>query len=275
MPSLLKPAATWTTQKDIRYTTASPGVAGLADVYVPDNGQAANPAIVWAHGGGWMSGDKTTNASRLYPLVQAGFVVVSINYRLSQEAVWPAQVVDFRAAVRAVRANASTFKAWPGKVGAAGASAGGQIALCAALAGPRPDWDVGDWPGVSSDVAAVLDDYAPTDLPAWVRSGVFPPPSWMVNPLLGGSVDQQPVKAKDASPVSWATTGDVPTLIRWGTADTMVPAAQNTRLRDLLAAAGVPVSTTVVSGAAHDDSAFYTASRMAAVAAFFDQHLRL
>lgn len=270
----LKICTTWTTLKDCRYTHSSPGRAGLADVMVPNNGRTQSPVIVWAHGGGWIGGDKADDLARLQPWVKAGFVVVNINYRLSAEAIWPAQVIDFKTAVRAVRANAATIKAWPDKIAVAGASAGGHLAVCVGASNGKAEWDVGDWPGVSSDVHAVLDDYGPSDLAAWVRLGLWPPPAIVVNLLLGGSVDQYPDRALDASPVHWVTPGDAPVYLRYGLSDTTVPPSQHTELRDVLTAAGVPVTTLPLSGATHGDGAFYTASRMATAVAWFDQHLR-
>lgn len=273
--SLLKPCTSWQTLKDIRYTNSSPGRAGLADIMVPNNGKGDNPAILWAHGGGWIGGDKGDYLTKLQPLVKAGFVVIPINYRLSSEAIWPAQIIDFKTAVRAVKANASLIRAWPGKIGVAGDSAGGHLAACMGTSNGLPAWDQGgEWPGVSSDVAAVLDDYGPSDLTAWVRLGLWPPPAVVVNLLLGGSVDQQPTRALDASPVHWVGPGDVPFYIRYGLNDNTVPPSQHIELRDTLIGYGVPVKELALAGAGHGDGAFYTASRLATVAAWFDQILR-
>lgn len=236
---------------------------------VPGNNRAQSPVIVWAHGGGWIGGDKADDLARLEPWVRAGFVVASINYRLSTEAKWPAQVIDFKTAIRAVRANASLIKGWPGKIGIAGASAGGHLAVAAGMSNGKSDWDIGDWPGVSSDAAAVLDDYGPTDLAAWVRLNLWPPSALVVNPLLGGTVDQYPDRALDASPVHWVSPGDPPTYIRYGTADTTVPPSQHIELKNALTAAGVPNTVQALTGAVHADGQFYSTARMNTAAQWF------
>src|SRR5207244_4077627 len=91
------------------------------------------PAIVYLHGGGWRRGDKRQQTG--VPLASRGYVVASINYRLSQEAIFPAQIEDCKAAVRFLRANAAKYSIDPDHIGSWGDSAGGHLsALLAASA---------------------------------------------------------------------------------------------------------------------------------------------
>src|SRR5512137_1648771 len=78
------------------------------DLYVPVDGEGPFPLIVWIHGGAWKSGSK----ERCIPTPWAlkGYVVASINYRLSQDARFPAQIEDCKAAVRWLRAHAKDYK---------------------------------------------------------------------------------------------------------------------------------------------------------------------
>ncbi len=273
--SLLKPATTWTTYKDVRYSTASSGKATLADVYAPNNGQAQNPTVVWVHGGGWSSGDKADNASLFSPLIKTGFVVVSINYRLSAEAKWPAQLVDTKTAVRFLRAKATTYRIWPDKIGIWGASAGGHLATMAGLTNSDPVWDVGQWLDQPSSVAAVQDDYGPTDLPRWTSNFAYPDPNSWVTPLLGCRASTCPDKARNASPITYAHTGGKPPVAIWhGTSDFTVPPSQSTVLRDALVAAGNTATYTSVPGMSHGQVSYYTAARVTAVGTWFDGYLR-
>ncbi len=275
--SLLHPAATYATLTNLRYTNVTTSAAGLADAYVPLNGYNANPVIIWVHGGGWSSMSKSDGADKLIPLVKMGYVVISINYRLSSEAKWPAQIIDVKTAVRAVRANAASIHAWPDKIGIWGASAGGQLATIAAYTSGDPTWDQGDWPGVSSAVAAVQDDFGPTDLGKWTsqQSGfAYPDPNTMVTPLLGCAASACPDKAANASPATWVKPGVPPTAIWHGSADITVPPAQSVELRDALTAAGDTVTYTVQPGMAHGDPTFYTAARVTGVGQWFDGYLR-
>src|SRR3954471_6114704 len=94
---------------DVRYGEAG-GRALLLDLRRPDPLPASPaPVLVWIHGGGWEAGDRRDDI--LGPMgaapVGAGFVTVSIDYRLSDEACFPAQIHDAKAAIRWLRANAA------------------------------------------------------------------------------------------------------------------------------------------------------------------------
>ena len=73
----------------------------VLDVYVPDVRGLPRPVMVWIHGGGWYSGDKSSPPG--LGMLPRGYVVASINYRLSSEALFPAQIFDCKAAIRFLR----------------------------------------------------------------------------------------------------------------------------------------------------------------------------
>ena len=128
----------------------------LLDLYLPQEANdSAVPVVIWVHGGGWKNGSKkNTKASWL----AEGYAVVSINYRLTDVAQWPAQIDDCRGAVCWARRNAGVFGLDPNRIGAWGSSAGGHlVALMGTL--PYPE----DEP-ISSRVLAVCDWYGPTEL---------------------------------------------------------------------------------------------------------------
>src|SRR5262249_3763894 len=99
------------------------------DLYVPAKADAPVPVIVWIHGGAWLGGSKAGGGPAL-AFVGKGYAVASINYRLSQHAVFPAQIEDCKAAIRWLRANAKRYNLNPERIGVWGASAGGhRVAL--------------------------------------------------------------------------------------------------------------------------------------------------
>ena len=119
---------------DISYSTESQ--AQKLDVYLPDEGDGPFPVILSIHGGAFRAGDKGDN--QVVPMlegVKRGYAVVSVNYRLSQEAIFPAQIYDIKAAVRWIRANAKQYKFNPDKIAAWGGSAGGHLSALLGTSG--------------------------------------------------------------------------------------------------------------------------------------------
>jgi acetyl esterase/lipase len=132
------------------------------DLYLPPAGDRPTPVIVWVHGGGWAGGSKArTPASRM---VQAGFAVAAINYRLSQHAIFPAQIHDCKAAIRWLRAHAAEYRLDPKHIGVWGSSAGGHLVALMGTSNGVADLEgqLGH-PEQSSDIQAVVDWFGPTD----------------------------------------------------------------------------------------------------------------
>ena len=122
--------------------------------------------MLWLHGGGWERGDKNGSSGAKF-LAAAGFVTASIYYRLSGEAKFPADLEDCKCAIRYLRANAAKFDLDPDRIGVAGASSGGHLALLLGMADEKAGLEgSGGWPNVSSRVRAVVSYYGPTDLMA-------------------------------------------------------------------------------------------------------------
>ena len=104
------------------------------DLMVPkEKSENPLPVVVWIHGGAWLEGTKEPNVA--LPLVKYGFVTASIEYRLTPEAIWPAQIHDCKAAIRFLRANAKKFNIDPGRIGVWGSSAGGHLVAMLGLTG--------------------------------------------------------------------------------------------------------------------------------------------
>ena len=113
------------------------GIHGTFDFYEPesDSGRANRPAVVAIHGGAWRGGDKAWGRQIAEELCPFGYVVISINYRLSSRpgGTWPAQIEDVQKALKHIRANGRRFRLDPNRVATLGMSAGGHLATMAAL----------------------------------------------------------------------------------------------------------------------------------------------
>src|SRR5205085_12369694 len=135
----------------------------LLDLYVPEKVQKPLPLLIWIHGGAWMSGSKDSPSPALQ-FTAKGYAVAQVGYRLSQDAKFPAQIHDCKAAVRWLRANAQKYNLDPNKFAAWGASAGGHLVALLGTTGAAAELEghVSDLKE-SSRVQAVVDWCGPTD----------------------------------------------------------------------------------------------------------------
>lgn len=227
--------------KDVAYGTGG-GLPLYLDIYEPLTPVATpTPAVIWIHGGGWSGGDKYPSQVTL--LAQAGFFCVSINYRLSGEAKFPAAVEDAKCAVRWLRANAASYDVDSNAIGVWGASSGGHLALMVACADESAGMEGdGGWAGVSSRVQAVCSYYGPTDL-----SLAFGQP--MVESFLGASAD--PAVYQRASPIYYVSKNDPPLLMVYGDEDNLVPLSQAQEMLTAYRKFGLSVQLIVVKNAGH------------------------
>ena len=253
---------------DVAY--ASQSEAQRLDLYVPDGATPPYPLVIFIHGGAWGFGDKRADyAQGVVPvLTAAGYAAASLNYRLSGEAHFPAQLLDAKAAVRWLRANATTYGLDPDRFAAAGESAGAHLAALLGTTGGEAAFDdpaLGN-ADVSSAVQAVIDWYGPVDLavseaqlaanPACagqLRAPGEPDPA--ATQLLGAPVDQAPELARAANPITYITPGRVlpPFLIAHGDHDCVVPYQGSVALHEALQAVGGPAASRlfIVAGSGH------------------------
>ena len=247
------------------------------DVYLPKNVTPPYPVIVWIHGGAWLAGSKE-NARAAF-MVNFGYAVVSINYRLSQQAIFPAQIYDCKAAVRWIRAHASEYNFDPDRIGAWGLSAGGHLS---ALLGTAADvdsleGDVGGNAQFSSEVQAVCDWYGPSNLPTVVD---YPSDLDWVSPdspggrLIGCAIPDCPDKARAASPITYLSGDEPPFLIMHGTEDLTVPFHQSVELDSALREVGVEVQFIPKEDTGHGGGLFADASTNQEVLVFFEIYLK-
>jgi len=264
--------------RDVEYVKrTNPDWTGLMDIYLPKGAAATDdkprPVVVWVHGGAWQMGNK--NRCPALVLVPKGYAVVSINYRLSQVAPFPAQLHDCKAAIRFLRANAKKYNLDPKRIGVWGASAGGHlVSLLGTVAGDKAleaDKTAPAHARQDSRVQAVCNFFGPTDMLKLITEPSRDDPNNPVARLLGGPVKDKIELAKKASPTTHATKDDAPHLFMHGDRDNLVPLEQSELLNDALKKLGVETSLHVVKGAGHG---FGGAGVVRRVGAFFDEHLK-
>jgi acetyl esterase/lipase len=163
------------------------GQSMLLDLYIPKNAAEPVPVIVWIHGGGWYEGGKDWYAPTRF--IDHGYAAVSISYRLTGVAPFPAQIYDCKGAIRWLRANAAKYNIDPDRIGVFGSSAGGHLAALLGTSGgvKELEGDVGGNLEYSSDVQAVCDSFGPINLIEIHRG--LPEDAWRVDvlhKLLGG-----------------------------------------------------------------------------------------
>jgi acetyl esterase/lipase/esterase/lipase superfamily enzyme len=259
-----------TVVRDLEYGWAPGGITLKLDLYRPDPpGPTPRPLVVWIHGGGWTSGSKAN--PRAARLVARGYVVASIRYRLSHEAVFPAQIHDCKAAIRWLRANAGKYGIDPERIGAWGSSAGGHLVALLGTSGSVASLEgTTNTVRASSRVRAVVDFCGPADLSALRRPVDRETAKGAVVRLLGGTPEEKPELAALASPVSHVTEDDAPFLIVHGRDDRTVPPEQSEKLHETLVGAGVDSTLKLLDGVGHGIRG-KEADR--AVDAFLDRHL--
>ena len=251
------------TFKDIPYQEGSN--SKKLDVYLPA-GSGPFPVVINIHGGGFKFGDKsgvfeTTGKAFL----NAGYALVSIDYRLSGEAPFPAAVQDAKAAVRFLRANAGEYKINPEKIALFGQSAGGNIAAMVATTANISDFDDPTFgnANVSSEVQAVINWFGPTDfvqMDAQAKvQGCSASDQTHNNAdsfesvYLGAAVPSVPELVKKSNPITYISKDTPPFLIQKGDQDCTVPIENTKMLADALTAAGLDVQYDLLKNAGHGD----------------------
>lgn len=231
------------------------------DLYLPSQGNGPFPVIVWVHGGAWLGGSKVSPPSAGF--VVKGYALASINYRLSQQATFPAQIHDVKAAVRWLRAHAQKYNLDPDRFAAWGNSAGGHLVALLGTSG-----DVKELEGVlghndqSSRVQAVVDFFGPTDLlqmdkQAGPMSKInHDAPDSPESRLIGGPIQENKEKAAQANPITYISKDDPPFLIVHGDSDDVVPLGQSKLLHEALQQAGIESTLHVVRGGGHGRGIF-------------------
>jgi acetyl esterase/lipase len=270
---------------DIAY--ASKSNAEKLDVYLPNSGDGPFPCIIVIHGGAFKMGDKSGPelASAIKGLAN-GYGVASINYRLSGEAKWPAQINDVKAAIRFLRANAAGYRLNPDRFAVWGSSAGGHLAALAGTSGSvaaLQDGALGN-PGVSDSVQAVIDMFGPVNFlamdeqfkAAGVAGQVHNTADSPESALFGKQLTLVPELVRQANPETYISTDDPPFFIQHGSADKLIPTQQSVDLQAALAKTlgKEKVTFEVINGAGHGTADFSTDANIRKVFAFLDKVMK-
>ena len=223
------------------------------------------PAVVFVTGGGFMAANKDNYLQQRVDLAEAGYIVASIDYRVTPQSTFPAPLEDVKSAIRYLRANASKYGINPDKIAVMGSSAGGYLAALAGTTNHLKDFDKGENLDQSSEVQAVIDLYGLSDLTKVgygyseevqnMHKSPSAPEAMLVNgPAVfgpGGSIFDDVEKAAKANPITYINKDNPPFLILHGDKDTLVSPNQSEILHDALVAKGVDSTHYVVKGAGH------------------------
>lgn len=238
--------------RDVAYQVQPGYRPQIVDIYVPD-GKGPHPLVLYVHGGGWSGGHtRQSGAFEDFPRMLAafaaeGFTVASVEYRLSGEAVFPAQMRDVNAALRFLRENAVRYRIDPARVGVFGGSAGGHLAALTGLACRETSLD--PEAGQDSCVQAVAVWYGIFDMASMPRVDRADAAERRLLGCKDGPCSAEAVRA--TSPLTYLGAGDPPFLIIHGIEDRMVPVAQSYQAETAFKAAGVPVRSIYYPGADH------------------------
>ncbi|WP_169087550.1 S-layer homology domain-containing protein [Paenibacillus sp. PL91] len=270
------------------------GMAGDRKLYtsiaVPEVASAAPmPVLIYIHGGGWNHGDRKSALSTISNYVKnRDYIGVSLSYRLTPEAPFPAQIQDVKLAIRYLRANADKYNIDPSRIGIWGSSAGGHLAsLLGTTAdlssseqitldnGSRvhvPDLEgAGGYPEYSTRVQAVVDWFGPADFTTEFANNYS-----SVTKLLGGNkAFTVPDAARLAMPGTYASPDDPPFWIRHGKADLTIPYQDSEKLYAQLRSAHVPIiDFKLVEGQGHGFVGEAKTTADAEAWAFLDEHVK-
>jgi acetyl esterase/lipase len=260
---------------DISYAEAG-GHKLLLDLYLPDSTRRP-PLVVYVHGGGWRSGSRS--GMPLTALVESGFAIASVDYRLSPVAPFPAQIHDIKAAIRFLRAKQNEYGYDAARVAISGSSAGAHLAQLTGVTNGNPELEgeIGEHRAESSDVQAIVAYFGASNFLTILKQST-PHGLAMRIPalqlLLGSQPEDKPDLAKLASPVFHVDKSDPPLLMLHGDQDPQMPINQSHELDGKYRENGLPVELEVVHGAGHGGRQFYDAARSNRVTEFLSEQLR-
>ena len=249
------------------------------DLYLPKSrkGNKPLPVIVFIHGGGWQAGNKSSGIGNLARFVSSGdYAGVSVGYRLTNEAPWPAQIHDCKAAIRWIKANAEEYGLDASKIAAWGTSAGGHLVSFLGTSGDVKalEGTLGKHLDQDSKVNCVVNFFGPENFLTMIRQASTidrKTDDYPEAKLLGGRVQDKMEVAKEASPITHVSAGDAPFLTAHGTKDPLVPYAQAQEIDAALKSVGVESILITMTNGGHG---FRSPALDERVQQFFDKHLR-
>ena len=260
---------------DIVYKTVD-GKNLALDLYIPDTTTNKPPLIVWTHGGAWMRGSKEAfidkNNRLINALLNNGYAIASIGYRLSGEAIFPAQIQDCNDAIDFLYQNSEQYNFDRDRIASMGRSAGGHLA---ALVATSNSHEIADFNTKKEKpefkIRALVDFFGPSDFISMRGKGHDEDDAPEAK-LLGISPLKAPKLAKKASPVTYVNSETPPTLLLHGLDDTIVPSSQSEIFKSHLDNACVTNEIHLVEGARHGDRIFDSTQYVDIVIDFLKRH---
>lgn len=224
------------------------------DLYLHQEAKAPVPLVIWIHGGAWRGGSKN-GIRQCMALLERGYAVASVEYRLSGEAIFPAATEDCKAAVSFLRFHAEKYHVDPNRFGAWGSSAGGHLVALLGTTNDVKDFDThAICKQAPPTVQAVCNWFGPTD---FLRMNDFPgsidhdSPNSPESRFIGVPIQDHPAKTQRANPITYISQSDPPMLLMHGDKDRAVPFNQSELLHDALRKAGVPSTLYKVTNGGH------------------------
>lgn len=267
-------AAVAETQTDIEYARIG-DLSLKLDLHTT---KATNsPLIIYVHGGAWRAGSKSDVP--IAKLLDQGFAIASVDYRLSTQAIFPAQIHDIKAAIRFLRAKSELFHLNTSRVAIIGSSAGGHLAALVGVTNGNKalEGTIGEHLSQSSDVQYIVSLFGASNLQTILSQSTefglkMRVPALQL--LLGGQPTEKPDLAKLASPVAHLDKDDPPLLLIHGDADPQMPPEQSQAFTKAYEATKLPVQFILMPGSKHGGAEFYDDERTAIIAKFLDKALR-
>ncbi|HLN55276.1 MAG TPA: alpha/beta hydrolase [Bacteroidales bacterium] len=216
--------------RNIEYRNVN-GKSLQLDMYIPEDVRKPAPLLVFIHGGGWKSGQRSDYLVYLVAFAKKGYITSTVSYRLLEDGTYPACAEDITEAFRWYFSNGEIYGYDPSRIAVIGGSAGGHLAMLAAYGwGQKADSSSG-----GNRIKAVVDIYGPVDLTTeYARNHP------LVTGFIGKPYKEAPDLYREASPISYLDKSDPPTLILQGSSDKLVPASQSVMLKNKLDELGVP-----------------------------------
>lgn len=228
------------------------------------------PLIIWICGGAFSITDKSVWMPEMVYYAERGYIVASIEYRTSNQAPFPAALIDVKAAIRYLKKHACRFCIDTERIFVMGESAGGTLAALAGLTAGQKEFEQGDFQEEDSQVNGVIDFYGIHD---FSMKGVMTAnenvPSWAGEAFLAS--DGALSSEERASAVNYVNGNSVPFLIFHGTKDETVNIRQSDILYDKLTACGVYTEYYQIDGALHGADIFYSAEVKELVISFMEK----
>jgi len=248
----------------------------MVDLYLPKHRTTDKPlpVVVNIHGGGWSGGNRRGAGMAASYAASGNYAGVSVGYRLSSEAKWPAQIHDCKAAIRWIRGHAKEYNLDPDRIGVTGTSAGGHlVSLLGLTEGVKElEGNIGEFTNLSSKVTCVANYCGPQDMASPLMQGeaaLKDDPA--VAGLLGGPLKEKAAEAKASSPLTYVHAGAPPFLTAHGTKDMRVNFTNATRLHEALTKAG---DSSILLALTDQGHGFSSPELNRRVQQFFDMHLR-